>query len=64
MKIPLYARSGIPEVWLIDLQQETLTVYRDPTPDGYRTARVLHRGDSIAPAAFPERALAVVDLLG
>lgn len=64
VKIPLYARSGIPEAWLIDLQQETLTVYCDPTPDGYRTAQVLHRGDSIAPSAFPDRALAVADLLG
>lgn len=63
VKIPLYARNGIPEVWLIDLQQGTLTVYRDPAPDGYRTAHELHRGDSIAPAAFPDRALAVADLL-
>lgn len=64
VKIPLYARSGIPEAWLIDLQQETLTVYRDPTPEGYRAVQVLHRTDSIAPAAFPDRALAVADLLG
>ncbi len=64
VKIPLYARGGIPEVWLLDLQQETLTVYRVPTPDGYRAVQVLHRADAIAPAAFPDRALAVADLLG
>ena len=30
VKIPLYARSGVPEVWLIDLNQESIEVYRHP----------------------------------
>lgn len=36
VKVPLYAQSGVLEVWLVDLNQETITVYRDPSPDGYR----------------------------
>lgn len=64
VKVPLYGRSGIPEVWLVDLEQETVTVYRDPTADGYRTAQVLRRGDSLAVAAFPDKTLAVEDILG
>ena len=63
VKVPLYARSGIHEVWLVDLEQDTITIYRDPTPDGYRNARVARRGDELAPAAFPDRALAVADIL-
>ncbi len=63
VKVPLYARSGIPEVWLVDLEQETITVYLDPAPNGYRTARVVRRGESLAPGAFPDRPLAVADLL-
>jgi Uma2 family endonuclease len=62
-KVPLYARSGIQEVWLVDLEQHSITAYRDPTPDGYRSARVFRRGESISPAAFPDRALGTADLL-
>ncbi|MBI2864883.1 MAG: Uma2 family endonuclease [Chloroflexi bacterium] len=64
IKVPLYARKGIAECWLVDLEQETITVYRDPAADGYRTARVFRRGEQIAPAAFPDRSLAVAAILG
>jgi Uma2 family endonuclease len=63
-KVPLYARSGVPEVWLADLPQDVLLVYRDPTPDGYRTIRVAQRGEQIAALAFPDRPIAVADILG
>ena len=64
VKVPLYAKNGIVEVWLVDLEQETITIYRDPSPHGYRTARVARRGEQIAPSVFPDRPLAVSDLLG
>ena len=63
-KVPLYARGGIPELWLVDLERESLTVYREPAEGAYQTARVLRRGDSIAPAAFPDASIAVADVLG
>lgn len=63
VKVPLYARSGIQEVWLVDLEQETVTIYRDPAPDGYRTAQVVRRGDELAPAAFPHVTLKAADLI-
>ncbi len=63
IKVPLYARSAVPEVWLVDLEQETITTYVDPAADGYRTARVVRRGEQVAPTAFPDRPLAVADLL-
>lgn len=63
VKVPLYARSGIQEAWLVDLEQETVTVYLDPTAAGYRTARVARRGEQLAPSAFPDRPLAVADIL-
>lgn len=64
VKALLYARSGIPEYWLFDVNQETITVYRDPTPEGYPTVQVLRRGDRIAPLAFPDWELVGDDLLG
>ena len=64
VKVPLYAKAGIPEVWLFDVNAERIEVYRTPMPDGYRDVRVLRRGESLAPGAFPDLALAVDDLLG
>lgn len=64
VKVPLYARSGVPEVWLVDLDQAAITVYRDPTSGGYRTLQTLRRGASLAPAALPDVELAVSDILG
>ncbi len=63
VKVPLYARAGIPEVWLVDLEQDTITLYRDPAPTGYRTAQVVRRDERLAPAALPDRPLAASDLL-
>jgi Uma2 family endonuclease len=64
VKMALYAGSGIVEYWLIDLNSETVAVYRDPGPEGYGTTRVARRGERLAPAAFPDRELTVEALLG
>ena len=64
VKMPLYARFGIPEVWLVNLVEGHVVVYRDPTPDGYRTVHVARPGDEIRPLAFSELAVAVADILG
>ena len=64
VKLPLYARSGIPESWLVDLNQEVIEIYRDPSPSGYRTSWTVHRGERLSPLAIPDRELAVADLLG
>ncbi len=35
VKVPLYARHGIPEVWIVDLQNGALHVYRKPESGKY-----------------------------
>ncbi|MGH2460681.1 MAG: Uma2 family endonuclease [Chloroflexota bacterium] len=63
-KIPLDARAAIREVWLVDLSEDTLTVDRAPSADGYQASRVVHRGEWVSPLAYPGREIAVVDVLG
>src|SRR5262245_62552112 len=53
-KLPVYAKAGVPEVWIEDLHGSDVLVYRDRTADGYATSLRLHRGDSITVAAFPK----------
>lgn len=62
-KLPLYARCGIPEAWLVDVVKRTLEVHRDPERDGYRQVQRLRDGDRIAPLAFPDFEIAVESIL-
>ncbi len=63
VKLPVYARSGIAEVWIVDLINGALEVYRDPHSTGYTNIRILHDGDSAAPASFPDALIEVSKLL-
>jgi Uma2 family endonuclease len=62
-KIPLYARAGIPEAWLLSLKAKALEVFRDPSPGGYRTRQILRHGEAIAPLTGTGSPVAVADLL-
>jgi Uma2 family endonuclease len=63
-KMPLYARHGIPESWLVDLNRDRISVSTGASPRGYTTTRVYRRGESIRPLAFPDLTVAVNDVLG
>ncbi|RKT45872.1 Uma2 family endonuclease [Thiocapsa rosea] len=39
IKLPRYARAGIPEVWLVDLAGRRLDIHRQPTEAGYAEIR-------------------------
>jgi len=64
LKIPLYARYGIPEAWLVDLLEERIEIYRHPTPQGYRSLHIAHRGETVSPTALPDLELSVDEILG
>lgn len=48
IKLPLYARHRIAEVWIVDLDHGLLRTYRDPQGDAYADAE-----STAAPAAMP-----------
>jgi Uma2 family endonuclease len=64
VKVPVYARAGIPEVWLADLPGDAMESHREPSPDGYRIVQRYRRGERIAPQRFPDFSIGVEDLLG
>ena len=64
VKMPLYARSGILEAWLVDLAGGIIEVYRGPTPEGYQEVQRVQRGEGISVQAFPDVALAADEVLG
>ena len=66
-KAELYAKAGILDYWILDLEQRRLLVYRDPAPvpegAAYRTQLAFKSGDSVAPLAKPDVSIAVAELL-
>ena len=62
-KARAYSRSGIRQYLLLNLQNETIEDYREPSPDGYQFKRTYRSGDVLNLAAFPEVEIEVVNLL-
>ena len=63
-KLPLYARRGVMEVWIVNRRADALDVHRDPSPEGYRDHSRRGRGEFVAPAAFADLVLSVDEILG
>jgi Uma2 family endonuclease len=53
IKIPLFARHGIPEVWLIAVDGRTLTVLETPAEGRYRDERRAEPVHILAPKELP-----------
>lgn len=53
VKLPLYARAGIPEAWIVDLKHRVLHAHRRPTDGEYAEISTHHPGDHLALAAAP-----------
>jgi Uma2 family endonuclease len=51
VKLRLYALSGIPEYWVVDVARKLVLVHRDPEGTEYRNVQRCAAGDVIAPAA-------------
>ena len=63
-KLPLYARAGIAEAWIVDLPGEAIERYNDPSGDGYRRTERVGRGRSLASEVLPDLVLPADTVLG
>jgi Uma2 family endonuclease len=61
VKIPLYAKFGIPQAWLIDLNSRNLTEYTEPRSAGYKTSQRFEIGDFVK---CLDAEIAIADILG
>lgn len=53
VKIPLYARQGVPEVWLVDLQGHQLIIHRTPSQGIYRQIETAAKLSGLAAQRLP-----------
>ena len=64
VKLELYARFGVPETWIANIQDRTIEVYSDPVNGEYTARQTFRHGQTVTPAAFPDIALPVSDVIG
>lgn len=64
VKLSLYARYGIPEVWLVDLSQSRIEVYPQPSPSGYLEVKEAKPGERLSAIFCHEVTLEVEKVLG
>ena len=60
----MYADSGVPEYWLVDLSENVLSCYSKPEGGIYCNVRNYRRGQSISPELLPEHSIGADGLLG
>ena len=62
-KIPAYGKAGIREVWLINLPEKVVEVFREPHFTGYGSVQKFDSREKISPQAFPDLRIDVSTLL-
>ncbi len=62
-KVPFYARAGIREVWIVDLEHDLVEVHTEPSRWGYGAVRRYVPGDELAPSALPDMKLEVARIV-
>ena len=66
IKLPRYADAGIPEVWIFNLIENIVEVYREPLTlangiPGYRRRTDFRVGESVNPSAFPDLRIEILN---
>lgn len=59
VKLPLYAETGIPEAWIVDLQSKKVEVHSEPSPEGYRATRVFAAEEEVRSTAIEDLSVPV-----
>ncbi len=62
VKAPLYAETGIPEFWIVNISEAVIEVYRRPQGDAYAEIDRAVRGRTLPIPALPGVTIAVADI--
>lgn len=64
VKVPLYARYGIPEYWIVDLTNREVIAHFRPEDGKYRLTERVKVGDELASRSIPNLSVKVEEILG
>jgi Uma2 family endonuclease len=63
VKLGLYARANIPEVWIVNLPGDVIEIYSQPEGSKYQVSKKVMRGDSITAQSVAGLTLDVSDIM-
>lgn len=63
-KIPLYAQAGIPEVWIVNLQNGTVELHYQARDYSFAVVKVFRRGEILRSERVKELEVKIDDILG
>ncbi|NOT63882.1 MAG: Uma2 family endonuclease [Acidobacteria bacterium] len=63
IKLPIYARAGIQETWLVNLPESRIEIYTSPADEAYQEMRTVQREQTVESAVLPQLKLAASDIL-
>jgi Uma2 family endonuclease len=61
-KAGLYARAGIREYWVLDVENRLLFVHRDPQAGRYRSPETYSGDEGVSPLAAPDAVFRVSEI--
>jgi Uma2 family endonuclease len=64
VKVPLYAKAGIKEVWLVNLPGEQIEIYAEPASGAYQITKQLKRGEEAQAHSIPDLVVSADTVLG
>lgn len=64
VKVPLYARAGIPEVWIVNLIDERVETFADLSGGAYQTTATFSRGEEVQSRTLAALRLDVSEIFG
>jgi Uma2 family endonuclease len=64
IKIPLYARAEVPEVWLVNLLRKIIEIYTAPKNGKYQVVKKAGKSETLSPIVLPELKIKVSDIIG
>jgi Uma2 family endonuclease len=63
LKLPIYARARIAEVWIVNLPEEKIETYARPSGDGYEAASQHGRGEEVSSSTLATLTVKVDDVI-
>jgi Uma2 family endonuclease len=63
-KLKLYAEAGIPEYWVVNIADDVVEVYTDPSDSKYGSVRIIKRGETLQLPGGLEGNIEVNDIVG